>query len=257
MFGLFVYGLLAILIFIILLYPKFILNIFMENYDYLTYTYNSTDQTMSTYTYKGYEIFCFNEQSQNENEPICIYMTGGLFFYTKPEIAIVEQFSKDRLVYTFNYPSLSDHKVTEIDNFIMEIISDFIIPKHKNRQFCLVLTSAAAIYSFSICEKFKDLIKKIITINGYFGYRSTSTFLFKMLSKIYLGSYSDRNLKITSNNNTEFHCLLNEDDFIKECSQSFANANTINVVKFPGDHFEFSKRNENSKEMIKYLNSII
>lgn len=250
--------------FVIIIKPQVLANVYIKYYPEIISTYKIDDfKNLKVIEYENkYKIYKFNEDTAEKNSPIVVFITGGFFVRSSPELKILSQITNKRILVTFNYPVLFDNTMTECYNFIKRVICDYITMVYPTKDIILLSHSAGSFYSLLFDQdnhenNLKINIKKFIGVNGFYGNQSFSNFIYKLGSWYYLEKNSK--LKLNSRINTK-DCLVltTTNDFLKTSSEYISKENNIKISVYEGNHTTFSDINDiNNKTLLNTINSFI
>lgn len=266
-----VWCLFLFLLYTIVMKPQIIANFYKKIYPETVSVYNLDEfENLKITPYKNdYKIYKFNDSTFASKTPVVVYVCGGVFVRSSPELKIVHEMSKkiqNLRIVAFTFPVRFSATTEEILAFMNELIFDYLMALYNDtRDLIFVAHSSGAffshrlIYDAIVAAQFN--VKKFIAINGFFGSNVTDNFLYKLASWYYVENYGKYKLKedtVTAQMATLMTLISNENDFLLAVNENMAKKNNIALKVFKGNHSTVSNINdEENPKMIEYITNAI
>lgn len=250
--GLIKFVLLSVVMFVlfaVLVKPQIIANIYNKTYPE---QFNPVDVTtlpdVKVVAYeRDYKVYRFNESSADVDSPVVVFISGGFFVRSLPELDLLNRLSKRRAVVAFTYPVRFAHTIQQMRDYVRRVICDYVTVVHPTKEVVLVAYSAGAFLALMFAQDNHEQqlgvrIVKFIGVNGFYGSDSVSSVLLKAPSLYYVQEWGRVRPPMRVHAD-RVHVLTTTRDFVRGSSERMASANLVTAETFDGDHVTFLKTN--------------
>lgn len=255
-----IYVIILAVLYLVFMKPQLLANIIIRNYPKnITVT---LDKNYTTEYFRGFEVYHLNDTVYKPKTPVVVFITGGLFIMSNPEMALMQRLNRDCRIVTFNHPVRFKVDTNDIITFIYDLIKEHVFKRYKgvHKEGIIIMGhSAGSFYGAILTQLIRSNtnipVHRFIAVNGFFGSTTTNVLLFKLMSLYYIerGLLYKLPERVPAD---EVVIISTRLDFLRESSEVYAAKNLVKLQLFDGDHHSVYKINRHeSKSIIDFINT--
>lgn len=204
-----------------------------------------------------YKLFAIGSHV-NPNRSVIVFIPGGSFVRSEPDLSTLVELSENNNVITCNYPILFENSVTYTKSFLDKFLT-MVHERYPNSKLTLIGLSAGAFYAAQLLNdnKHNHYVERFVGVSGYYGRKYTNIFLLKWLDFLYLRELPPIQTPLSCE---KIMLITGDVDMLKNDTIQFAKTLNITPNVYSGGHELFGNNTKSQhrqliSDILKFIDS--